>query len=159
MKNKLGTEDQQQRRHDGYGFPLIAAKRDQDQHGEVGAAIGSVKIECFLTEAYRHKLGGGRQVGFAPFAGKEATGEKCGYCPPSDVGEFRLEREGEIIRCPWHGWEFDIKTGCSIFNPREVKTARYDVLVGSNDEAGESESPEVETFPVALKDHSIFVKL
>ncbi|MFZ0849521.1 MAG: Rieske 2Fe-2S domain-containing protein, partial [Hyphomicrobiaceae bacterium] len=22
-------------------------------------------------------------------------------------------REGEMVRCPWHGWEFDIRTGQS----------------------------------------------
>lgn len=26
-------------------------------------------------------------------------------------GEVVYERENEIISCPWHGWEFDIKTG------------------------------------------------
>ncbi len=92
---------------------------------------------------------------FAPLC----QGTLGGYCPPSDVGEFRLEREGEIIRCPWHGWEFDVKTGRSIFNPHQVKTARYPIHVGSNDEANEAGSPEVETFPVELKDRSIFVEL
>ena len=28
-------------------------------------------------------------------------------------GEIRVSRENEIIRCPWHGWEFDIRTGQS----------------------------------------------
>ena len=32
-------------------------------------------------------------------------------------GEWKWEREHSIIRCPWHGWEFDIKTGRSVFNP------------------------------------------
>jgi 3-phenylpropionate/trans-cinnamate dioxygenase ferredoxin subunit len=26
-------------------------------------------------------------------------------------------REGEIVRCPWHGFEFDIATGRSITDP------------------------------------------
>ena len=28
------------------------------------------------------------------------------------------EREGEIVRCPWHSWEFDIATGRAIAGPR-----------------------------------------
>lgn len=69
-------------------------------------------------------------------------GRVCGHTPPSSVGEYLLEREGEIIRCPWHGWEFDIKTGRSIFNPHRVRTATYKVQVE------EEEDPSVETFPV-----------
>lgn len=35
------------------------------------------------------------------------------------VGGHRLvwEREGEILRCPWHGWEFAIATGRSLTAP------------------------------------------
>ena len=28
--------------------------------------------------------------------------------------EVRLTREGEIVRCPWHQWEFDIATGSAV---------------------------------------------
>jgi nitrite reductase/ring-hydroxylating ferredoxin subunit len=75
-------------------------------------------------------------------------GRICGYSPPSDVGEFKWEREGEIIRCPWHGWEFDIKTGKSIFNPHRVRTASYP--------AGITEE-SVETFPVEIKQTFVVV--
>lgn len=46
-----------------------------------------------------------------------------------DVGEYKLERKGEILRCPWHSWEFDIKTGCSLTEPDEVKVRTYQVLI------------------------------
>lgn len=26
-------------------------------------------------------------------------------------GEYHWGREGEILACPWHGWEFDLLTG------------------------------------------------
>jgi nitrite reductase (NADH) small subunit len=29
----------------------------------------------------------------------------------SAPGEFRWGRDGEILACPWHGWEFDLLTG------------------------------------------------
>src|SRR5688572_26339250 len=32
-------------------------------------------------------------------------------------GQFELTRRGEIVRCPWHKWEFDIKTGRAIGDP------------------------------------------
>jgi nitrite reductase (NADH) small subunit len=30
---------------------------------------------------------------------------------PSLPGEIRWGRDGEILACPWHGWEFDLLTG------------------------------------------------
>jgi nitrite reductase/ring-hydroxylating ferredoxin subunit len=37
-------------------------------------------------------------------------------------------REGEILRCPWHGWEFTIKDGRTVTAPvKQVKT--YPVIV------------------------------
>ncbi len=102
-------------------------------------------------------------------------GRICGYSPPSEVGEYRFEREGEIIRCPWHGWEFDITTGRSIFNPHEVRTASYAVAVkavdavdgadGTHGQASPHTGPQdphphpaVETFPVRVQGLGIFVE-
>ena len=37
-------------------------------------------------------------------------------------------REGEIIKCPWHQWEFDIKTGHALYDPKlRVRTYRVEV--------------------------------
>lgn len=43
--------------------------------------------------------------------------------------EVRYERRGEFVRCPWHQWEFDIKTGQSWFDPRRLRVRSYDVEV------------------------------
>ena len=44
-------------------------------------------------------------------------------------GEYALTREGEMLRCPWHGWEFDIKTGQSWCHPESVKARTYAVEI------------------------------
>lgn len=44
-------------------------------------------------------------------------------------GEYSYTRKGEILRCPWHGWEFDIRTGQSWWNPERVRTRAYKVSV------------------------------
>ncbi|TBL74546.1 Rieske (2Fe-2S) protein [Paenibacillus thalictri] len=46
----------------------------------------------------------------------------------SQVYEFIYGRDQEIVRCPWHGWEFDLKTGKSLFSDK-VRTRSYKVQV------------------------------
>ena len=69
-----------------------------------------------------------------------------GMTMPSKPGEYVWAREGEIIRCPWHGWEFDLTTGRSIFNPHRTRVKTYDVTVETDAD------PAVETFPVSVED-------
>lgn len=47
---------------------------------------------------------------------------------PSAYGEYVWGKEGQILRCPWHGWEFDITTGASIFEP-SARLTTYPVTV------------------------------
>ena len=38
---------------------------------------------------------------------------------------FRYEREGEIIRCPWHGFSFDVTTGACLTAPDRLRVKTY----------------------------------
>jgi nitrite reductase (NADH) small subunit len=42
--------------------------------------------------------------------------------------EVHWGREGEILRCPWHGWEFDIATGRTITEPAK-RIPTYPVFI------------------------------
>lgn len=55
-------------------------------------------------------------------------GPVCGTTLESQVYEYIYGRDQEIIRCPWHGWEFDLKTGKSLFSEK-VRVRRYKVEV------------------------------
>jgi nitrite reductase (NADH) small subunit len=52
---------------------------------------------------------------------------------PSDVHQFDPGYQGQILRCPWHGWEFDIVTGKGLYD-RNSRVATYVVEV---DEKGD----------------------
>jgi 3-phenylpropionate/trans-cinnamate dioxygenase ferredoxin subunit len=47
---------------------------------------------------------------------------------PSAPYTYVWGRDQLVLRCPWHGWEFDLETGCALFDPR-VRTRRYEVAV------------------------------
>ncbi len=65
---------------------------------------------------------------------------------------WRREREGEIIRCPWHSWEFDLTTGRSVCFPERIRTNCYP--------AGVTAAPErerAEAFDVAEREGVVVV--
>lgn len=51
-------------------------------------------------------------------------------CLPGE--EIRLHRVGEILICPWHGWEFDLCSGLSLADSRRGRLRRYPVRVEDN---------------------------
>lgn len=51
-------------------------------------------------------------------------------------GDIRMSRKGEILRCPWHGWEFDIRTGESMARPGRIRSRPVGVTVVTAEEAG-----------------------
>lgn len=34
------------------------------------------------------------------------------------VGDYRPDHSTAVLRCPWHGYEYDVRTGCTLFDPR-----------------------------------------
>jgi nitrite reductase (NADH) small subunit len=43
--------------------------------------------------------------------------------------ELVYGRHDQVIRCPWHGWEFDLATGRSLLEPERVGLKTYEVTV------------------------------
>jgi nitrite reductase/ring-hydroxylating ferredoxin subunit len=44
------------------------------------------------------------------------------------VGEYRMLDAREVVKCPWHGYEYDVRTGCAVFDRRQA-LQRIDVRV------------------------------
>ena len=69
--------------------------------------------------------------------GPICRGRVGGTTLPSLPGEFRWGGEGEILACPWHGWEFDLRTGKPLFG----------------------NLPNLRRYPVTVRDGAIFITL
>jgi len=90
--------------------------------------------------------------------GSLAQGVVTGLLQSTAPGDYSYTRQGEIIRCPWHGWEFDVRTGQSYCDPRRFRVKAYPARV----EPGASvvKGPYVtETVPVRVESDYVVVDL
>ena len=59
-----------------------------------------------------------------------SNGSVTGDVLPCQVGEVqRYTRDGEVLRCPWHGWQFELRTGKSLVDPEHTRVRSYRVRV------------------------------
>ena len=75
----------------------------------------------------------------------------------SEPGRYRVSRRGELLRCPWHGWEFDLRTGQSWCDPEHTYVKSYNVTVEPGAEI--VKGPYLaETFPVRVEGDYVVVE-
>lgn len=89
--------------------------------------------------------------------GSLCEGLVSGHVSSPEPGVYHYERRGEMIRCPWHYWEFDIRTGRSWFDPRRVQVRQFPAHVETG--AALVEGPyRAETFAVRVEDAYVVVE-
>ena len=89
--------------------------------------------------------------------GSLCAGRLTGLVEASEPGKYRYSWLGEIIRCPWHGWEFDVRTGRSWCDPSRVRARQFAVAVAAG--AALIEGHYVaETFPVSVEDEYVVLE-
>lgn len=78
-------------------------------------------------------------------------------------GDYATTRPGEMVRCPWHGWEFDVRTGQSWWNPRRMRVKAYPVTVERGLDltaGGWQKGPYLaETYPVEVDQQYLVIEL
>jgi nitrite reductase/ring-hydroxylating ferredoxin subunit len=98
--------------------------------------------------------------------GPLCSGTLSGLITASGPGAYHYSRAGEIVRCPWHGWEFDIRTGQSRCDPTHVRVRRYAVTIEGRQPAasdavlqdGRERGPYVaETYAVTVEQQHVVV--
>jgi nitrite reductase (NADH) small subunit len=55
------------------------------------------------------------------------TGSLSGTFVASAPHEYVYGRDERVLRCPWHGWEFDLETGRSLLEPHRSGLRTYRV--------------------------------
>ena len=91
--------------------------------------------------------------------GSLCKGRLIGLVEASEPGQYQYSRPQEILRCPWHGWEFDLATGRSRFDPDRWKVRAHNARVVGGADLAEAEVELVaETFPVRVEDDYVVVE-
>jgi 3-phenylpropionate/trans-cinnamate dioxygenase ferredoxin subunit len=112
----------------------------------------------------------GKDIGIFNVAGEYfAVGNRCphegaslckgrivGLVESSEPGSYQFSRRGELLRCPWHGWEFDLRTGKSWCEPDRTKVRSFDLKVESGGTLVEGEL-RAETFPVSIEKQYVVI--
>jgi 3-phenylpropionate/trans-cinnamate dioxygenase ferredoxin subunit len=81
-----------------------------------------------------------------------------GLLQGEEPGKVYCTRLGEIIRCPWHGWEFDVRTGQSWCDPARIHARSYPVSVARGPQL--VKGPYVaETVPVTVEAEYVVIEV
>ena len=59
---------------------------------------------------------GGVEIGLFLVAGEVRAFRN--FCPHAGAPLSSGQIKGEMVTCPWHGWQFDLRTGTHVANPR-----------------------------------------
>ncbi len=95
------------------GRPLPVCRRD---------AVPAGGFRCVEVEGERILL---YEVSGVLYATSATCAHQGG---PLDLGLF----ENGVVTCPWHGWQFNVRTGESVFDPGR-RVATYPVSVEGDD--------------------------
>ena len=70
--------------------------------------------------------------------------------PVDEPGKYTYALDGQVLRCPWHFWEFDITTGEMIFVPEPYRVKTYEIA---------TEKPQLEHFSVDIEEEFVVLYL
>jgi nitrite reductase/ring-hydroxylating ferredoxin subunit len=72
-------------------------------------------------------------------------------------GRYHHSRAGEMIRCPWHGWEFDLRNGRSWFDPSHTRVRWYEVTLSAGEQLPQPPRAGMLPGPYQLETYDVHV--
>ena len=88
--------------------------------------------------------------------GALCKGTLVGLVTSKQPGRFDYSRRGELLKCPWHGWAYDIRTGQSWCDPDSVHARTYACDVEPGDALAKGPFA-AETVPVEVEQKYVVV--
>lgn len=108
---------------DGRTLHPVAPAADLEDGERVIVDIRGREIALFKNDDEYYAV-----LNFCPHQGGPlCEGLLDGTLTVDDDWEWTYSCEGEIISCPWHGWEFDIKTGEHL-SKSKYRVPTYEVI-------------------------------
>ena len=106
---------------------LVVCKRTEIAPGERKlVTVDGKQIGVFNVDGQFFAL-----LNYCPhYGGALCRGPITGTTLPTNEFKFVYGHEGSVLRCAWHGWEFDIPSGELLIN-RKIKAKRYAVTVNA----------------------------
>lgn len=120
---------------------IVGKASDLPEGGRLLVSVGGREIGIFRVDGQIHAI-----LNRCPHRGGQlCKGDILAFITSERPGDFRLEADAKYISCPWHGWEYDLKTGQSWYRepagakgPQRYRDARpFGVEVKSGDQVSE----------------------
>ena len=129
---------------------VVGRPADVPEGGSIVVTVGTREIGIFRVDGQFYGL-----LNRCPHLG----GPLCAGQIVTDVvstapGDVRSRPGRTFVTCPWHNWEFDIRTGQSYWNDR-VRAIPFPVTV----ERRTTGPYQAETVPVAVEDGVLVLRL
>jgi 3-phenylpropionate/trans-cinnamate dioxygenase ferredoxin subunit len=108
---------------------VVARVEDLPDGGRLIVEVGGRSIGIFNV--------GGEYFGLlnrCPHKGAEmCKGTIVGTLSSDRPGAYAYDPSKKLLMCPWHGWEFDVRSGQSYFDPRGTRLRSFSVDVENGD--------------------------
>jgi len=107
---------------------VICPAHDLEPGGMVAAQLGPlpiVVVRTFDGELY------GLLDKCLHQGGRLSLGKLLKATTGDTTGDYREEDRCVVVKCPWHGFEYDVRTGCTTFDEgRRVRTVSVSEVDG-----------------------------
>ena len=146
---------------------VVARAGEIPEGGRVIVDAGGRSIGVFHVGGRYYAL-----LNRCPHQGAElCRGDLVGVLESDRPGEYRFDAARKLLVCPWHGWEFDLATGQSYFDPVRTRVRPYPVSVEPGEAVAADAAPDradaalekgpfvAETLPIAVEDDYLVVTL